>query len=104
MVKVLGVTCTGTPRTFTITVNPTATIDPVPNRILCNGATSTAIVFTSPTTGGSIVYNWTNSQPSIGLAATGSGNIASFTAVNAGATPVTALITVTPTYTNPAHN
>ncbi len=95
-----GVSCVGTPITFTITVNPTATIDPVANRVLCNGATSTAINFTSPTTGGTIVYTWTNSQPSIGLAASGSGNIPSFVAINLTNAPVVATITVTPTYTN----
>ncbi|MEO6254789.1 MAG: PKD-like domain-containing protein, partial [Ferruginibacter sp.] len=95
-----GVTCAGTAFTVDVTVNPTATIDPVANRILCNGATSTAINFTSPTTGGSIVYNWTNSLPGIGLAASGTGNIPSFVAVNLTNAPVVATITVTPTYTN----
>ena len=41
-----------------------------------------------------------NNTPSIGLAASGSGNIASFNAVNTGTTPVVATITVTPSYTN----
>jgi hypothetical protein len=55
--------------------------------------------FTSPTTGATTLsYNWTNNQPSIGLGASGSGNIASFTAINLGATPVVATITVTPIY------
>jgi hypothetical protein len=54
----------------------------------------------SPTTGGTIVYNWTNDTPSIGLAASGTGNIASFTAVNTTTAPVTATITVTPSYTS----
>ena len=39
-------------------------------------------------------------HPSIGLAASGAGNIGSFTATNAGTSPVTAIITVTPAYTN----
>ena len=38
--------------------------------------------------------------PSIGLAASGTGNIASFTATNATNAPVIATITVTPSYTN----
>ncbi len=45
-------------------------------------------------------YAWTNNTPSIGLAASGSGNIASFTATNTTAAPVTSTVTVTPTYTN----
>jgi gliding motility-associated-like protein len=42
-------------------------------------------------------YSWTNDNPSIGLAASGTGNLPAFTAVNNGTTPVTANITVTPT-------
>ena len=41
-------------------------------------------------------YNWTNDTPSIGLAASGSGNIPSFTGANTGSTPIVATITVTP--------
>ena len=41
-------------------------------------------------------FNWTNDTPSIGLSASGTGNIPSFTATNSGSTPVVATITVTP--------
>src|SRR5439155_282868 len=88
--------CTGSSKTFTITVNPTATVNTVSNQFVCNGSPTTAINFSSPTTGGTIVYNWTNNTPSIGLAASGSGNITAFTATNGGTAPVTATITVTP--------
>ncbi|MDR2915311.1 MAG: InlB B-repeat-containing protein [Tannerella sp.] len=37
---------------------------------------------------------WTNSNPAIGLAASGTGNIPSFTATNTSATPITATISV----------
>jgi len=57
-----------------------------------NGAATTAIHFTGTAT----TYTWTNDNPSIGLAANGSGDIPSFTAVNNGQTVVTATITVTP--------
>lgn len=93
-------TCTGTPITFIITVNPTATVNPVADQPVCNGANTTAIAFASPSSGGTIIYNWTNSASSIGLAATGNGDISSFTAINNGAAPVTATITLTPSYTN----
>ncbi len=99
-VTAVTATCVGTPTTFTITVNPTATVNVVANQTLCNGASTAAVTFTSPTTGGTIVYNWTNNTPSIGLAASGTGNIASFVATNATPAPVTATITVTPSYTN----
>ena len=41
-------------------------------------------------------YNWTNDTPSIGLPASGTGNILPFNAINTGTTPVVATITVTP--------
>jgi hypothetical protein len=95
-----GVTCTGTPTSFSITVNPSPRVNAVSNQTLCNAASTTAVSFSSPTTGGSVVYNWSNNTPSIGLAASGTGNIAAFTATNGGTSPVTATITVTPAYTN----
>ena len=97
-----AVTCTGTPTTFTITVNPAATINAVANQTVCNNTSTTAVNFSSPTTGGTIVYNWINNTTSIGLAASGTGNIAAFTATNTTTSPVTATITVTPSYTNNA--
>src|ERR1700679_1861897 len=48
-------------------------------------------------------YNWTNSNPAIGLAASGTGNIPAFTAVNTGTTPITATITATPVTTSFAY-
>ncbi|MBK7432618.1 MAG: hypothetical protein IPI66_01165 [Chitinophagaceae bacterium] len=95
-----GVSCTSLPVTFTITVNPTATVNAVANQTVCNGANTAAVTFSSPTTGGTIVYSWSNSDPSIGLALNGTGNIASFVATNVTSAPVTATITVTPLYTN----
>ncbi|MBK7127760.1 MAG: PKD domain-containing protein [Crocinitomicaceae bacterium] len=86
--------CTGTAQTFTITVNPIPTVTDPANQTLCANTATTAVTFTG--TAGA-TFNWTNNTPSIGLAASGSGNIASFTAINAGTTPVTATITVTPT-------
>ncbi|MBK8923827.1 MAG: HYR domain-containing protein [Saprospirales bacterium] len=94
-----GVTCTGTPIQFDITVNPTPTVAAsTTSQTVCNGSGTTAINFTGAVTG--TVFNWTNNNSSIGLAAIGSGNIGSFTAVNNGGAPVTATITVTPTFTN----
>ncbi|MUV04669.1 T9SS type A sorting domain-containing protein [Flavobacterium rakeshii] len=47
-----------------------------------------------------ITYLWTNNLPSIGLAASGTGNIPAFVATNVTNAPVTATITVTPRYIN----
>ncbi|MBI3136508.1 MAG: hypothetical protein HYZ14_17670, partial [Bacteroidetes bacterium] len=87
--------CTGTPQTFTITVNPTPTVTDPANQTLCANTNTTAVNFTGTVAG--TVYNWTNSNTTIGLAASGTGNIAAFTATNAGTTAVTSTITVTPT-------
>jgi len=87
--------CPGIPRTFTITVNPTPDVAQPANQALCNAAVSNPVTFTGQING--TIYNWTNNNPSIGLAASGTGNIPSFTAINTGSTMVTANITVTPT-------
>ena len=71
------------------------TVNAVPNQVVCNNAPTTAINFSGSDP--LATYNWTNDNPSIGLAASGTGNIASFTATNATNAPVTACITVTPT-------
>jgi hypothetical protein len=86
--------CTGTAKTFTITVNPTPTVAAVASQVLCNNAATAAVLFNGTVTG--TVFNWTNDQSSIGLAASGTGDIASFTAVNTGSSPVTATIIATP--------
>jgi gliding motility-associated-like protein len=62
------------------------------NQTVNNGNTTTSVTF--PAEG--CTYTWTNSNPAIGLPASGQGNIASFKAVNTGASPVTATITATP--------
>lgn len=94
-----GATCAGTSNSFTITINPTPTATAITNQVLCNG-TTTNVNFTSPSTGGTVVYNWTNNTPSIGLAASGTGNIPNFVATNSSNTIVTATITVSASYTN----
>ncbi|MDD4604657.1 MAG: hypothetical protein PHF97_12760, partial [Bacteroidales bacterium] len=87
--------CEGTHLTYTITVNPTATVVPITNQTFCNGTVVPATSVTSPV--GGTTFAWTNSDPSIGLPASGTGDIASFTASNTGTVPVTATIEITPT-------
>lgn len=62
------------------------------NQTVTNGDLTTAVNFA----GSGCSYTWVNSNPAIGLPATGSGNIPAFTAVNPGDVPVTATITATP--------
>ena len=95
-----GKTCDGPTKTFTITVNPTAEVNQPPSEVVCNGDNTTAVTFATVTTGGITTYTWTNDQPSIGLSATGNGDIPSFVATNAGTAPVVATIIVTPHFTN----
>ncbi len=87
-------TCTGLPETFTITVNPSPNVTQPVNQALCNGSTTNAVIFTG--TLANTVFNWTNNNPSIGLAASGSGDIPAFTAVNTSSVIAVATIRVTP--------
>ena len=66
-------------KTFTITVKPSPVISTVADITLCPGATIGPINFTA-NTGGSEIFNWTNSNTLIGLPLTGSGNISSYVA------------------------
>jgi len=95
-----GVVCSGLSDTFTITVNLSAQMDPVDDIVLCNNEESSIITFTTSNTDGSTTYNWTNDNTSIGLGASGAGDIPGFTATNPSIVSEGALITVTPTYEN----
>jgi gliding motility-associated-like protein len=92
----LGVTCTGLTKTFTIIINPSPTVNDLPNQVVCNASPVGQLLFTGTGTS----YSWTNTTPSIGLAGTGTGNIPTFSAINATAIPKVANITVTPIYFN----
>ncbi|MEJ6982616.1 PKD-like domain-containing protein, partial [Pedobacter sp. P351] len=94
----IAIGCAGTAQTFTITVNPIPTVNDPADQTACNNGATTAISFTGAIPATS--YFWTNDAPSIGLVASGLGNIPSFTAINSGTSPVTATITVTPIFNN----
>jgi len=84
--------------TATVIVNPMPTAVATPSsQTICSGAPITPITLTGGVAG--TVFNWTNNNTSIGLAASGSGDIAPFIATNATNATVTATITVTPVYT-----
>ncbi len=80
--------------TETVTVNPTPTVDPIADIAECAG-TAISVAFTGAVAG--TQYNWTNTNTGIGLGANGTGDIASFNGVNAGAAPIVGTVTVTPT-------
>lgn len=81
----------------TLTVNPTPTVNAVNSQAVCNQVSSTPITFSG--TPGNVNFNWTNSTTSIGLPASGTGNIPAFIATNPTQADVVATITVTPTAT-----
>ncbi len=89
-----------TNQNVTVNYNPAGQVDQPSGQTLCNGASTTAITFTTTNSIGTTTYSWTNSVPGIGLAASGTGNIASFIAANSGSAPVVATIVVTPALTN----
>ncbi|RYY41770.1 MAG: hypothetical protein EOO08_01175 [Chitinophagaceae bacterium] len=86
-----GTGCTARKMIFRITVNPTPVIDSMSDQALCAGSTTTPVEFLSTVAGTTV--SWTNNNTAIGLNATGTGNIASFTALNNTGVVQTATIT-----------
>ena len=84
---------------FTVNVDGIAPdVSQPPSQVVCAGGSTNLVSFTSSANiyNAGVVYNWTNSTTSIGLAAAGSGTITSFNPINAGSEIVTATIIVTP--------
>ncbi|MBK6698422.1 MAG: beta-propeller fold lactonase family protein [Saprospiraceae bacterium] len=90
--------CTGLTEPFVITVNPIPSIDDPNDQVLCKNGITNPINFSGTVNG--TIYNWTNNNTTIGLQASGSGDIPPFMALNGGSTPITATITITPSFTN----
>jgi gliding motility-associated-like protein len=80
--------------TINIIVNPLPTIA-ISNITVCNGDTVPQSNFVSNPIGAT--YVWSNSNTTIGLAASGTGNTPTFIATNTSNNPIVATITVTPT-------
>jgi len=81
--------CPGTPTTFNLTVNPSPAVADPPDVAACSGD-PVAVNFSAP--GTAPEFTWTNTNPAVGLAAIGIGNIA-FTAPNVAA-PQIGVVTV----------
>ncbi|MEQ8474847.1 MAG: hypothetical protein RIB54_01330, partial [Fulvivirga sp.] len=75
-----------------ITVNSTPSVVDPSDQALCTGDNTVAVNFAGTGTS----YDWVNDTPGIGLAASGTGDIGSFTVANLGASTIVATITVTP--------
>ena len=95
-----GDTCTGSTEEFTIVVLPTPTVNSIPNQTICADTPTTEVIFQADFSG--TVFNWSNTNPNIGLPSTGSGNISSFIGSNNGTTPLQGLLTVIPSLTTNA--
>jgi PKD repeat protein len=93
-----GGSCSASSSVVTVTVNPIPVIQPVVDAVVCNSLLVSTTIFQSTVSSPNITYAWTNDNTSIGLAATGSGNISTFTATNALKIPIEANINVVPTY------
>ncbi|GAA4343086.1 hypothetical protein GCM10023184_43110 [Flaviaesturariibacter amylovorans] len=79
--------------TTTISISAATTVNAIPNAVYCAGEAVPALPFSGTASG----YSWTNSDPSIGLPASGTGtSLPAFAATNNGSSAVTAGITVTP--------
>ncbi|MBK8473702.1 MAG: proprotein convertase P-domain-containing protein [Sphingobacteriales bacterium] len=85
-----GCTATGS---VSVTATALPTVNDPTDQSVCAGSNTTAVSFSGS---GGATFSWTNNTPSIGLAASGTGNIAAFSALNSGTSPITATITVTP--------
>jgi hypothetical protein len=94
-----GAHCTSNDE-VTIVYNPSGQVNQPANQVVCNNSLVSEVIFSTVNTGGTTAYSWTNSAPGIGLAASGTGNVPSFTAINTGTSPVVATITVTPAYSD----
>ncbi|GAA4335373.1 PKD-like domain-containing protein [Flaviaesturariibacter amylovorans] len=88
--SIAGAGVCATTATATITVLPRAAVNTVSNQVHCAGSSVAALAFTGSATS----FSWTNSEPGIGLPASGSGGLPAFTATNTGITPLSATIRV----------
>ena len=88
--------CDGDPETFEIIVNPSPEMDVPVDQTICVTNNTADINFTSNVIG--TTYSWTNDNIDVGLAASGAGDIPSFTPTNISGLLDTANITVTPSY------
>ncbi|KOH46639.1 hypothetical protein NC99_06160 [Sunxiuqinia dokdonensis] len=86
--------CTNT-QIVTVGIKPTATADAIADQAYCKGDLVPATALSGPVSG--TTFTWTNNKTAIGLSASGTGPVPSFTATNTTSAPITATITVTPT-------
>ncbi|GAA4337686.1 T9SS type A sorting domain-containing protein [Flaviaesturariibacter amylovorans] len=79
--------------TTPVSVRPETPFLPAPNRVYCAGVSTGTLAFAALP---DVSYTWTNDNPAIGLAASGTGDIPSFTAQNGTDAPIYATIRLVP--------
>jgi PKD repeat protein len=90
--------CSATSTAVTISVNPIPVIQNITDIITCNSSLLPTTVFQSNISGANVGYTWVNDNVNIGLTASGTGNLPSFTTQNTSKIPLLANITVIPNY------
>jgi len=89
--------CPGSPFNVLVSVNQKTTVDKIDDKTLCDKEQNAKIVFSGNIPG--TQYKWSTNNVNIGMAGTsGYDSIPAFTAISTGTSPITAIITVTPTY------
>lgn len=92
----VNIGCAGNMTTFTISVYPTPILSPMPNDSNCAGLPVTVPNFIACPAASTV--NWANTNPAIGLAANGVGNIGTFMGgANVTGADVTSIITASAT-------
>jgi plastocyanin len=81
-----------------VIVIPYGNVNPVNDILVCHLSTIPTITFGTTDTSGNTIFQWTNSNPAIGLASSGVGDIPSFVAQNNSTSQISATISVTPVY------
>jgi gliding motility-associated-like protein len=96
LVSVSDANCAGTVSGSTIvTIKQIPVVSAILDTTLCHKTNKPTTVFTSTPTGAT--FDWTNTDASIGLGSSGTGDIAQFEVQNTTASPITNTIEVTPT-------
>ena len=86
--------CTLTATTSVAVTAPPSITSSEPNLTYCSGISVPLNSFIGSSH--SVTFSWTNSNTAIGLAASGTGSVPAFTAINTSGSPITSTITVTP--------
>ncbi|RXK86661.1 PKD-like domain-containing protein [Filimonas effusa] len=85
---------------FTVLIKPKPSVDLPADQELCHNGDTKAISFSGAAVSKPTTYSWSTVGDAIGLATSGTGDIASFKAQNTGTTPAEVTITVTPSADN----